>query len=99
MHLYIKWTYKREGGVTFIQNNFFVSKWKGLYPGELKTRGALPGDFTVYKFIDKISVSQDIKRGDKQFEQLAHVDKISAQSHKFLYYACMYSLPRLSCKN
>ena len=85
--------------MTFIQNNIFVSKWKGLYPGELKTRGALPCDFTVYKFIDKISVSQDIKRGDKQFEQLAHVDKISAQSHKILYYACMYSLPRLSCKN
>ena len=86
--------------MTFIQNNIFVSKWKGLYPGVLKTRGALPCDFTVYKFIDKISVSQDIKRGDKQFEQLlAHVDKISAQSHKFLYYACMYLLPRLCCKN
>ena len=61
--------------------------------------GALPCDFTVYTFRDEISVSQDIKHGDKQFKQLAHVVKISAQPHKCLSYACIYSLQRYAVKS
>ena len=44
--------YKRGGGLisgwAYIQNNIFVGKWVGLYPGKLKTgEGGLKWDFTV----------------------------------------------------
>ena len=48
IHLYIRWTFKQGGGGgAYIRNNIFVSKSMGLYPGGLKTGGALTWDFTV----------------------------------------------------
>ena len=50
-HLYSRWACKQG---SYIQNNIFVGKWMGLYPGGLEPGGwALKWDFMVCKALKK----------------------------------------------